>query len=486
MIGHASIFVETKDARILMDPVLWDPFCEGLNETCPKREVIAEKLPEYDFLVISHQHLDHFDLRTLAYLPKNVDVIIPKDTLIADSLRQLGYSHIYTLGDFQKIRIGSTTLMTTRSEVRVPEFGMVFADSSGVFWNTVDTYFAPHTIQIVKNNYPQIDFLLSTWHISLETNYQCNKNISFPFELYGQLMNLIQLIEPKAIAPGAQGWKYIKEAAWQNQIVFPVTRERFCHDIKQTLTEIGDNIFVLDPGDIFTLNQGEYHLELNRCDYVKKIIDDRECLEFTPVKVGANFIDSNPEKYDTFSMKQAIDKALKVELSNFINEHKQNLFFNHQRWHVIYQLEIIYPEKSETWHIDFSTSEIQVTEGRNPLANLFSYITASGFYNIIQKKRDWDYLYCSGEYRNFHKVYSLTNLGILTPPENTLLDPITLKYSSTYVAGENIKSELSKMIESHQISSIDNSEIESDYRPMLNLGNILIKVKQNKQEKQVL
>ena len=216
MIGHASIFVETQDARILMDPVLWDPFCEGLNETCPKRELIPEKLPEYDFLIISHQHLDHFDLRTLAYLPKNVDVLIPKDAVIADSLRQLGYVHIYPLREFQKVRIGSTTLMTTRSEVRVPEFGMLFADESGVFWNTVDTYFAPHTIQAVKANYPEIDFLLATWHISLENKYQLNQNLQFPFALYGELINLIQLIEPKAIAPGAQGWKYIKEAAWQN------------------------------------------------------------------------------------------------------------------------------------------------------------------------------------------------------------------------------------------------------------------------------
>lgn len=84
-------------------------------------------------MVISHQHLDHFDIRTLASLPKNVDVLIPQDKLIAESLVQLGYKSIYPLREFDKVRIGSTVLMTTRSEVRVPEFGMVFADSSGVF-----------------------------------------------------------------------------------------------------------------------------------------------------------------------------------------------------------------------------------------------------------------------------------------------------------------------------------------------------------------
>ena len=119
-LGHASLFVNTEDCKILIDPVLEDPFFEGLNESCPKREIAKEKLPEYDFLIISHRHLDHFDLRSLAYLPKNVDVLIPQDYLIEDCLLQLGYSRIYPLADFAKVRTSSTTIMTTRSEIKVP------------------------------------------------------------------------------------------------------------------------------------------------------------------------------------------------------------------------------------------------------------------------------------------------------------------------------------------------------------------------------
>lgn len=43
LIGHASLLVETEDCRVLMDPVFFDPFCEGLNESCPKRTVFPEK-----------------------------------------------------------------------------------------------------------------------------------------------------------------------------------------------------------------------------------------------------------------------------------------------------------------------------------------------------------------------------------------------------------------------------------------------------------
>ncbi len=472
MIGHASIFIETQDCRILMDPVLWDPFCEGLNESCPKREVIHEQLPEFDFIVISHKHLDHFDIRSLAYLPKNVDVLIPKDKLIEDCLRQLGYSRIYPLKDFSKVKVGSTTMLPTRSEIPVPEYGMVFADESGVFWNAVDTLFSPQTIQTVRASYPCIDFLLTPWHISMEAKYQYNQSLSFPFSLYGYLFNLIDLIQPKAIAPGAQGFKYIKESSWQNQVVFPVTRERFCHDANIAFPEIGENIFTLDPGDILTFDKGEYHHSVGDCEYVKKVVDDRECLEFSPVKIGAELVDSNPENYDVESMRQVVNEEICSNLPKFIMEHKESLFQEHRRWNVIHQIEVVFPDSCQKWHIDFSQETIKAAVGRNPLANLFTYITASSFYSLIQQKRNWDYLLCSGEYRILRKVYSITRLGIVSADASPIKDPIELKFPSHYIADNNVYEELKKWLDPNR----DTSQYEDD-NSMLNLGNVLIKIR---------
>ncbi len=471
MIGHASIFLETQDCRILMDPVLWDPFFEGIHESCPKREVIHEKIPEFDFLVISHKHLDHFDIRSLADLPKKVDVLIPKDKLIEDCLRKLGYSRIYPLKDFSKVKVGSTTMMTTRSEIPVPEYGMVFADESGVFWNAVDTLFSPQTIQTVRASYPRIDFLLTPWHISLEGKYQYNQSISFPFSLYGYLFNLISLIQPKAIAPGAQGLKYTKDVAWQNQVGFPVTIERFCHDVKIAFPEMENNIFILDPGDTLTIEDGKYHHLSGISPYVKKVVDDREFLDFCPVKIGANMVDCNPEKYDLESMRQVIHEEISANLPKFIQEHIESLFSEHRRWNVIYQLEVVFPDGSQKWYIDFNENPIKAVVGRNPLANLFTYMTASGFYSLIQKNRDWDYLVCGGEYRIFHKVYAINRLGIISAENSPIKDPIELKFPSHYIAGNNVYGELEKWIDPNR----DTSQVDEDENPMLRLGNVLLK-----------
>lgn len=472
MIGHATIFVETENCKILMDPVLQDPFYEGLNESCPKREVIIDKIPKYDFLVISHKHIDHFDIRSLASLPKKVDVLIPKDGLIEDCLRKLGYSRIYPLTDFSKIRVGLTTLMTTRSEIPVPEFGMIFSDTSGVFWNAVDSLLSPQTIKTVRNSYPEIDFLLTPWHISMEGKYQTNQNISFPFALYGYLFNLIRQVNAKAIAPGAQGWKYIGESAWQNQVVFPVNRERFCHDIKLALPELGEKIYTLDPGDILSFQNGEYSHSAARCQYVKMVIDDREAVEFAPVNVGKKLIDSNPENYDIHLIKLTIDEEIFTNLTEFIQNNLGSLFDEHCHWDVIYQLEVVFPDGSQKWYIDFSQKPIKVFSGRNPLANLFTFITASSLYSLIQKNKSWDYLMSNGEYRTFHKIYSLTPKGIVTAENALIKDPIELMLSSDYVGGENVYKELEKY-------PINTSNIVGQDEPaMLRIGNILFKTKQ--------
>ena len=91
-------------------------------------------------------------------------------------------------------------------------------------------------------------------------------------------------------------------------------------------------------------------------------------------------------------MKQLIEEKVCLALPQFIRDNRTSLFSEHFQWQVIYELEIAFPEGEQIWNIDFSEEAIQVKQGRNPLANLFSYITASTFYSLIQRKRDCDYL----------------------------------------------------------------------------------------------
>ncbi len=48
LLGHATVLVETGPMRILMDPVLQDPFENGMVVSCPKRVIDLDRLGPID------------------------------------------------------------------------------------------------------------------------------------------------------------------------------------------------------------------------------------------------------------------------------------------------------------------------------------------------------------------------------------------------------------------------------------------------------
>jgi UDP-MurNAc hydroxylase len=474
LIGHASIFVKTQDCQILMDPVLWDPHQEGLFDIYPSREVMHEKIPDIDLLILSHQHLDHFHIRSLAYLPKTVDVLIPEDKLLEECLRQLGYAHIYTLKDFDKVKFGETSLLATRSENRVPEYGVIFADTSGVFWNQVDTEVSLNTIRLIKNRYDQIDFLLALWQPMLEMNYQMNLSLAFPYSMYSKILKNISLIQPRAIAPGSNGFKCIGGSAWLNQILFPVTRSRFCHDVKAVCPHIGNNVFALDPGDVLTINNGEFNHLQGKCEFVNTGTDDDEEIDFSPVNIGNKLIDLNLDNYNIDEMKLAINEEIGVKLPEFIAKYKDLLFIEHCHWQVIYQLEIVFPNGTQIWNFDFTKPNIEAKVGRNPVANLFTYLTASSLYGLLKRLKGWDYANLGGYYRRYQKLYIPTPHGTIKPdPEERISDPLAMRLPYNEIFKEVLQQEIAKW------SHLDDDRSDRRDSPrtlMMRMGNTLVKL----------
>ena len=426
MIGHASLFIRTANLAILMDPILWDPHQEGLFDINPGRTVIHDNIPSINLIIISHRHLDHFDIRSLASLPKLVPVLIPKDPLLERYLRALGFLKVQQLADFSEVTIGATTLFTTRSENNVPEYGMIFQDESGVFWNQVDSEVAPRTVSTVLSRFPEIDFLLAGWQPMLETSFQTNGSVVFPYTRYGETLYNVALASPRAVAPGANAFCYKRAAAWLNNVVFPVRKERFLNDIRQVLPTIGNNAFELDPGDVVSLENHECRVISAGSNFVK-LTGYRADISFSPVVLRAALIDDNPNEVSTEQLESTVKKITEVDLPDFMTGNR-NAFLIHGKAGAIYQLEVVFPHKSLQWHIDFRASIPKVSAGCNPLANLFTYITASSLDGIASGTRGWDYALLGGYCRTFQKLYSITTAGMLVPNPFETPDPLRLLY----------------------------------------------------------
>jgi UDP-MurNAc hydroxylase len=426
MIGHASIYVQTSNLKILMDPVLWDPHQEGLFDIHPEREVLHDRLPPFNVLILSHRHLDHFDIRSLASLPKTVQVFIPKDPTLEEYLRRLGFSKITGLKDFSEVTIGATTLFTTRSENPVPEYGIVFSDETGTIWNQVDSVVTPKTVQTVRSRFPRIDFLLACWQPMMEASFQNHRSIAFPHSRYQQVVYNVCLVEAGAVAPGANAFRYKDGASWLNGIVFPVDKGRFLHDIGLATQAAPPQRFPLDPGDSVVVRHATVERIAGGCSFVRRTNATPVSLAFRPVTTDTSIIDDNLDAVPEPDLEANTIRAIENDLTRYIAEHPGE-FEPHRRWQVIYQVEVVLPSGSQAWTIDFRQQETVAARGPNPLANVFAYITGSALYALGAATRGWDFAELGGYYRRYEKLYAVTPYGLVRGDE-PIADPLELLY----------------------------------------------------------
>lgn len=435
VIGHASLLVRTNDIVALMDPVLWDPHQEGLFDVFPKRDVLHALIPKYNLLVISHHHLDHFDIRSLSSLSKTTPVLIPADPLMERLLREIGYSKIRSLNDFTEITIGSTRIFATRSEYRVPELGFVISDSTGTVWNQVDSCVTSKTVEAVLSRFPQIDLLIASWQPMLEDAFQTNKSLSFPYDAYGETLYNIGLVRPRLLVPGANAFCYNGGSEWMNSVVFPCTRERFLSDVKMVSGDADEILAAAaDPGDKILVSNGDCKVVEGGCRFVQRRDCDRSRLDFKPVVVDGRMRDENCDGIPTAVLLSTATKIIEDDLTDFIVNQSVR-FSEHRRWKVVHQITLIPPEGTSlmqstpvSWSIDFSSELPTIRKGRNPLSNIFTYITASALYGLSKGSRGWDYAYLGGYYRTFGKLYAVTPTGINKYPGIVPPDPLQLMY----------------------------------------------------------
>ncbi len=93
-IGHSSLLIQIDGLNILTDPV-WSDRCSPVQFAGPKRHVepgIAfENLPPVDVVLISHNHYDHLDRRTIEKLGNRPLYLVPLK--IGEFLDDLGISN---------------------------------------------------------------------------------------------------------------------------------------------------------------------------------------------------------------------------------------------------------------------------------------------------------------------------------------------------------------------------------------------------------
>ena len=396
LLGHASVLVELRGTNCLMDPVFGDPFEEGAVASCPKRLVYPDRLPHIDILIISHRHPDHFDIPSLARISRDCDVICPVDPLIAYTLKQLGFSRIHPVQPMAPIFSPEFELYPTKSEVKsVREFGMVFADASGVFWNQVDSFLAPETITAVANRFGRTD-LLFAMYASQTFDFLEDRSTRFPFEIHARNLETARRIGPGMTVPASAGFRFAGQAVALNPFLFPISRDRFITDLHRL--DNGIRAEIVNPGDVLVIDAGSVEHRLGTSDAAVMVEGDTHLIHFDITQSVPALGDPNPEGYSLGTLEEACDRTIRSALfdyasGGYVTADKVVEAYRERR--VRYAIEIVFPGGSVAHYcIVFADHhpELLTGQGEFPSADMVHRIAASALVDWVRNRKSYFYV----------------------------------------------------------------------------------------------
>ncbi len=406
------MLIQSREATILTDPVWFDYLWEETNVLCPSIELGLDKIPPVDILNLSHRHQDHFDVRTLAYLAQNksilkpdVMVLVPKDDILIDVLKELEYENIQVVEDFEPIRLLDVTLTPTPSFNEgdyYPEHGLLVHDGEVTIWNQVDTVVVPEIISYIHKLYGQVDFAHSRFLPLLEGNFSHNKALGIPFNEYSSFLQVVGALRPKFVVPGSAAFRYRDELAFLNQYSFPTTPDQFLADMAIYCPEIKTSTFY--PGDVAHITKEGVKIGRQTSDFVRVQEDDSHKVTFKPVMEVPPIKSLNGDPVQHEKEIQIIKGFLENQLIDKLNSCEKVDGWRH--WQTLYQLEVFGPNgTSNIWNIDFRNEDLKIQEDCLPKTTLYEGISASDLVCLIEGRTSWDFVGISGCYRTFNNVY---------------------------------------------------------------------------------
>jgi UDP-MurNAc hydroxylase len=413
LLGHASVLVEMTGGTCLMDPIFFDPFEEGAVVSCPTRIVYPDRLPPVDILIVSHRHPDHFDIASLDRVPRDCDAICPADPLIVYGLRKLGFSRIHPVEPMGEISSADFELYPTRSEAEsVREFGMVFKDRSGVFFNQVDTFLSHSTIDAVLARFGRPD-LMFAMYASQSFEFFDSRSAVFPYDTHSQNLENVIRVQPRMVAPGSAGFRFCGDNAWLNAFLFPISAERFVSDLSRLDPAIETR--VMSPGDVFEISDGTVRHLAGDSNVAKIERNHSRLIDFDPTAPIPPLRDPNPDGYSAAKLDEITSGFIADQMGAFaFAEHATNdpvvrIYRDHR---VRYTVGLVFPDSSMRWYrFDFGAQRSGLSSGSelDAPADIAHRIGASALAGWIERRKS--FFYVRAYSRRFTTLYGLERAG---------------------------------------------------------------------------
>ena len=405
ILGHASLFIETAQERILLDPVLRTTSLLGSVVHQYPRALDLNKMPRPDRLIISHEHYDHFDPETLRELPKDLPLVIPPDDRLERNLRGIGFSEFTRLGDWQQAVFGDVRLTATPSEVDVIELGLIVESGGARFWHMSDAEPSADTSERILAEHGRMDFVTVKYQPPDPLlNYVHNLSSSFDRRPVADWLEHACHCQPKLAFPYASGLCLSDDHQWLNHYAYPISPEFVQSVLAKRLAGVGEAT-VMKPGDVITIEDGQVRVDRQASPFVRQSAPDR-IVKWEPIETER--LADMPSAAQQSELREALTNLVSNgEFESWIAEHHKLLqpFYD---WGIVCQF-VVHLDAAEriSFQADFSGATPRTSMGENEAAAYFLHIGGQAARELLDGTSTSVSIIYQGRARIFERIVAV-------------------------------------------------------------------------------
>ena len=389
LLGHACWLIEAGGARLLTDPVFSDPFEEGTVTACPSRAIHPERLPPLDALFISHRHLDHFHLPTLASLPHTLPVFCPDDPLLIGAMEAIGFTNFERLSPFSRHRLGGAELIAIPGvSDTFAEYGLAIVSEGGVLVNQVDTPMTGATIDRLRSLLGRpVDVHVAMFACQDFTYFEGKKRDLA--ELHATNLSATARLGAQVVVPGAAGFRFVDALGWLNSHLFPISAARFAQDLARLGT--GQQPMLLSPGDQLVVEPDTIRVARQASPLAETLADDTHLIAHNPTAAVPALTDDNEHGYPEGFLSRFVQSYVGQVMPSLIGQlgPSDPVIAAYCKHKVVYRLDVVFPSgDSSAWlfRFDGPAPVIEVDTGTVE-AQVRKQIAASALADVCGGRR---------------------------------------------------------------------------------------------------
>ncbi|MGH9941203.1 MAG: MBL fold metallo-hydrolase [Pyrinomonadaceae bacterium] len=254
LVSHASVLIKTADAQIWTDPWLVSKVFNDSWTMHPPPAFDEAVCRDTDYLWISHEHPDHFNVPTLKALPaefkERVTVLFQKKNTakIFDALRQFGFRHFRELPNRQTVALTEGTSVYCY-QVGVMDSILAVTGGGRTVLNVNDAKINKKDCRLILSDIKRVDVHLNQFSLAGYNGY-VNYRERLPGYAREDIVNLVANhndLGAKVTIPFAS---FVYFSCTDNKYV-----NEFANKPADVCQSFGDECVILYPGDTYDTEQ---------------------------------------------------------------------------------------------------------------------------------------------------------------------------------------------------------------------------------------